>query len=213
MFYDYGSPYYQFYLPDDEFKALWTYYYDSGIAFWLNKDNADAFSLAEAAMRDAGAERANWISQEEIRRLSVGIFDRTFAITAVMNSLTLLVAVIALLASLLAMLHQRLPQFAQWRALGVSQLELLALVMLPLLLFCTLTWLISLPIGSLLGWILIDKMNVVSFGWSMPLHWDFGPMLELGGAVLLIVVFSGAVLALLWRRHLARSLAALGEVV
>ena len=213
VFYDYGNPYYQFYLPDEVFKRLWTYYYDSGIAFWLDLSNPGALEAAESVMRQQGANRGDWISQQEIRRLSVGIFDRTFAITAVMNSLTLLVAVIALLASLLAMLHQRMPQFAQWRALGVSQSELVVLVMLPLLLFCGFTWLVSIPIGSLLGWILIDKMNVVSFGWSMPLHWDFTPMLQLGGAVLIIVVFSSAVLALFWRRHLARSLAALGEVV
>ncbi len=213
VFYDYGNPYYQFYLHDTVFKRLWTYYYDSGLALWLDVSKPGAFESAELAMRDQGASRADWISQAEIRRLSVGIFDRTFAITAVMNSLTLLVAVIALLASLLAMLHQRMPQFAQWRALGVSQLELVILVMLPLLLFCGFTWLISIPIGSVLGWILIDKMNVVSFGWSMPLHWDFTPMLQLGGAVLVIVLFSCAVLAIFWRRHLARSLAALGEVV
>ena len=37
-----------------------------------------------------------------------------------MNALTLIVAAIALLASLLAIMQERLPEFAQWRALGVN---------------------------------------------------------------------------------------------
>ena len=83
-----------------------------------------------------GAGVGDWILQEQVRDLSVGIFDRTFAITASMNALTMLVAAIALLASLLAILHERLQQFAQWRALGLRQVEILLLIATPLLVFC-----------------------------------------------------------------------------
>lgn len=213
LFYDYGNPYYQFYLPDREFRQLWPNLNSSGIALWLNPQIEGVTELAESALIARGLEPADWISQARIRVLSLSIFDQTFAITLVMNSLTLTVAAIALLASLLALMHQRMPQFAQWRAMGVTHLELFTLVLLPLLLFCALTWLISLPVGALLGWILIDTMNIVSFGWSMPIHWDVTPMLRLGAMVALIVLLTAGVVAIIWKRQLARSLAQIGELI
>jgi putative ABC transport system permease protein len=112
VFYDYGNPYFQFYLPDHVVASNWGHHYSRGIALWLNPQNKDAMRQAEASLKALGAQPGDWISQAQIRRLSVGIFDRTFAITAAMNLLTMIVAAIALLASLLAILHERMPQFA-----------------------------------------------------------------------------------------------------
>ena len=130
-----------------------------------------------------------------------------------MNALTMLVAAIALLASLLAILQERLPQFAQWRALGLRQSEQLLLVATPLLIFCAIAWILSIPLGALLSWILIYKINIISFGWSMPLVWEFTPALELAGIVLSICVLTLALVAWQWRRRLPRALAQLGETV
>ncbi|MDH3386726.1 MAG: ABC transporter permease, partial [Gammaproteobacteria bacterium] len=121
VFYDYGNPYFQFYLPYQAVARNWRHYYSRGIALWLKPGNNEAMQQAEASLRALGAQPGDWISQAQVRRLSVGIFDRTFAITAAMNGLTMIVAAIALLASLLAILQERLPQFAQWRALGLRQ--------------------------------------------------------------------------------------------
>ena len=160
-----------------------------------------------------GAQPGDWISQAQIRRLSIGIFDRTFAITAAMNLLTMIVAAIALLASLLAIMHERLPQFAQWRALGLRQFEQLLLVATPLLIFCTVVWLLSIPLGALLSWILIHKLNIISFGWSMPLVWTIEPALHLALVVFLICALTLIVVSFQWRRQMPLALAQLGETV
>jgi len=213
VFYDYGNPYFQFYLPRRELASHWRNYHSRGIALWLNPDNKDAMQQAEARLAALGAQPGDWISQSQVRRLSVGIFDRTFAITAAMNGLTLLVAAIALLASLLAILQERLPQFAQWRALGVRQYEQLLLVAVPLMLFCALAWLLSIPLGALLSWILIHKINIISFGWSMPLVWKFAPAAQLAGVVMLVCVITLLLVAWQWRRRMPQALAQLGETV
>jgi putative ABC transport system permease protein len=179
----------------------------------LNPDNDNAMQQAEAELTALGAQPGDWISQSQVRRLSVGIFDRTFAITAAMNGLTLLVAAIALLASLLAILQERLPQFAQWRALGVRQGEQLLLVAVPLAIFCAVAWLLSIPLGMLLSWILIHKINIISFGWSMPLVWKFGPAVQLAGVVLLICAITLLLVSWQWRRKMPQALAQLGETV
>jgi len=164
-------------------------------------------------MKALGAQPGDWISQAEIRNLSVGIFERTFAITAAMNLLTMIVAAIALQASLLAILQERLPQFAQWRALGLRQLEQLLLVATPLFIFCAIVWLLSIPLGALLSWILIHKLNIISFGWSMPLLWEIGPALKLAMVICLICAFTLLLVSFQWRRQMPLALAQLGETV
>jgi putative ABC transport system permease protein len=213
VFYDYGNPYFQFYLPYQEVASHWRHYYSRGIALWLNRDNEQAAQQAEAKLRAMGAQAGDWISQAQVRKLSVGIFERTFAITAAMNALTMIVAAIALLASLLAILQERLPQFAQWRALGVRQGEQLLLVAVPLLLFCAIAWILSIPLGALLSWILIHKLNIISFGWSMPLLWELAPALRLAGVVVVICSLTLLLVSFQWRRKMPQALAQLGETI
>jgi putative ABC transport system permease protein len=191
VFYDYGNPYFQFYLPDHVVASNWGHHYSRGIALWLNPQNKDAMRQAEASLKALGAQPGDWISQAQIRRLSVGIFDRTFAITAAMNLLTMIVAAIALLASLLAILHERMPQFAQWRALGLRQWEQLLLVATPLLIFCSIVWLLSIPLGV----------------------WKIGPALQLAVVVFLICAVTLLSVSFRWRRQMPQALAQLGETV
>ena len=215
FFYDYGNPLYQFYLSREEVTASWKNAYSRGIALWLKPDRlqgASPLQLAETALREAGANTGDWISQAEIRKLSVNIFERTFAITSAMNALTLIVAAIALLASLLAILQERLPEFAQWRALGLRYREQFLVITIPLLIFVSIAWLLAIPLGALLSWLLINKLNIVSFGWSMPMLWEMAPAWKLGMLVLVIVLFTLALALFQLRRRLPMALAQLGEL-
>jgi len=215
FFYDYGNPYFQFYLPFDEVAARWKHAYSRGFALWLKPPSDEVINplqLAEDDLRKSGAQAGDWIRQGEIRKLSVNIFDRTFAITSAMNGLTLFVAAIALLASLLAILQERLPQFAQWRALGVRYSEQLLVMACPLFIFVGVVWLLAVPLGALLSWILIHKLNIVSFGWSMPMRWQMAPAWELGMLVIVVVVFTLLLTMIQLRRRLPEALARLGAL-
>jgi putative ABC transport system permease protein len=215
FFYDYGNPYFQFYLPYEEVEAGWKNAYSRGMALWLKpgSDNTiNPLKKAENSLRKAGAQTGDWISQAEIRRLSLNIFDRTFAITSAMNALTLIVAAIALLASLLAILQERLPQFAQWRALGVRHSEQLLVMACPLFIFVAIVWMLAVPLGALLSWILIHKLNIVSFGWSMPMRWEIAPALQLGALVIAVVMFTLLLTVIQLHRRLPEALARLGAL-
>ncbi|MGB1309699.1 MAG: FtsX-like permease family protein, partial [Leucothrix sp.] len=215
FFYDYGNADYQFYLPQSTFHAYWPSAKPLGIALWLNHQIAgqSSLALAEAALVAAGVAPGNWVTQVRLRDTALALFEKTFAITLAMNALTLLVAGLALLTSMMAILQERLPQFAQWSALGVSSREQLLVITIPLLLFVGITWLLSLPLGALLSWLLINKLNIMSFGWSMPMLWSFAPAAVL--ALLCLVLVGGAVLVAKVRlkRKLPDALAALGSQV
>ncbi len=211
FFYDYGTPYFQFYLPFAEVASQWQGHRSRGVALWL-KPGDDTAKLAEDAMRAVGASPGDWISQSQIRKLSLKIFDRTFTITSTMNALTMIVAAIALLASLLAILQERLPQFAQWRALGMRWSEQMLIISCPIFIFVGIAWLLAIPLGALLSWLLIHKLNIVSFGWSMPMSWEITPAWQLAGIILLVVTGTLLLAGMQLRRRLPEALAQLGEL-
>lgn len=129
-----------------------------------------------------------WAVQADIKRLSFAIFDRTFAITATLNILTLLVAGLSLLTALLAVHQQRAPEYARWRAMGLTYSQWLKIVAAPLVLMVSITLLVSLPLGFSLSWLLINKLNVIAFGWTMPLLWSWWPLAKLATMTLGIVL-------------------------
>lgn len=210
FFHDYGSPYFQFYLPYDVVAQHWPNAAPQGLALWLS-DAPDAEQQAETALLAAGAQAGDWLNQNTIKTVSLRIFERTFAITTAMNGLTLSVAGIALLAALLALHQQRLAQYAHWRALGLKHREWLLIVALPLALLVALTGLDALPLGALLSALLVHDLNVLAFGWTMPLRWHWAPAGRL--AVLTFAVLAITLLISQWqvRRRLPQALKQLGE--
>ena len=208
---DYGNPYFQFYMPTEVLLRHWASRAEpQGLALWLS-DETNALDRAEQALLRAGARPGDWLSQGHIKEVSLRIFDRTFAIPAAMNGLTLGVAALALLTALLAIHQQRLPDYAHWRALGLSFRDITGVVGLPLGLIVLLTWLAAIPLGALLSWLLIHHLNVLAFGWTMPLQWQWAPAVRLGLLTALITVLT---LGLgLWqvRRGLPSALRRLGE--
>ncbi|GGY02210.1 ABC transporter permease [Litchfieldella qijiaojingensis] len=110
------------------------------------------------------------IDQREIQRRSTEIFERTFAITRALNTLTLGVAGLALLSSLLAQTGQRRSQLAPLWALGVSRGPLVGASIAQLGGAALVTAALAVPLGLALTWCLVAVINVAAFGWRLPLH-------------------------------------------
>jgi putative ABC transport system permease protein len=200
---DYGNANFQFYLPNETLLKLWPQARREGVALWLQGDTQEQ---ATAALLQAGAKPGEWLLQDEIKRVSFAIFDRTFAITAALNTLTLLVAGLALLAALLAVHQQRLPEYSHWRAMGVGFRQWFLIVALPLLLMIVVTLVLAVPLGLILSWLLIHDLNVIAFGWTMPLRWTWVPVWQLSGLTLVIVFATLAVAVLRVRQTLPDAL-------
>ena len=98
------------------------------------------------------------------------IFNRTFAVTAALNTFTLGVAGIALLTSLLTLSNSRLPQLAPLWAIGITRRRLAAIELMKTMSVALITALLALPLGLLVAWCLIAVVNVKAFGWRLPFH-------------------------------------------
>jgi len=106
-------------------------------------------------------------SNNELRDLSLDIFDRTFAITHVLRLLTVGVAFVGILSALMALAFERSREFAVLRSLGVTPPELRKLLYLQTGLMGLIAGVLAIPLGILMSYILVSVINLRSFGWTM----------------------------------------------
>lgn len=121
------------------------------------------------------------VDQERIKAASLRVFEQTFAVTHALNLLTLGVAGVALLISLLTLSSIRLPQLAPVWAMGLTRRRLAQLEILRALGLSGLTFLVALPVGLALAWVLLAFVNVVAFGWRLPMAVFPGDWIVLAG--------------------------------
>ena len=127
-------------------------------------------SLAEEIRAEFGLPLSNVVNQEDVKRFSLRVFERTFVVTSALNVLTLGVAAFAMLTSLLTLSTMRLPQLAPVWALGLTRQRLARLEWLRAVLLALLTWLVAVPVGLVLAWVLLAVVNVEAFGWRLPMR-------------------------------------------
>ena len=117
------------------------------------------FDLPQGHIRDQASQKA----------VALRVFDQTFRVTGALNILTLAVAGFALLASLLTLANMRLPQVAPIWALGQTRARLARTELIRTLGIVAVTWVIALPVGLALAWVLLAIVNVEAFGWRLPM--------------------------------------------
>jgi putative ABC transport system permease protein len=129
-----------------------------------------AAALIEAMQAAFGGAIARIVDQAALKAESTRIFERTFAVTGALNTLTLVVSGIALFASLLTLSDLRVTQLAPVWALGVPRRRLAALEIGKLIVLAAITAILAVPLGLLLAWCLVAIVNVQAFGWRLPFH-------------------------------------------
>jgi putative ABC transport system permease protein len=109
-------------------------------------------------------------SNRELRELSIEIFDRTFAITYILRTLTVIVAFVGVLSALMALQFERARELGVLRAVGLTPGQLWRLVTLQTSLMGFVSGLIALPFGLMMAAVLIFVVNKRSFGWTLEMH-------------------------------------------
>lgn len=170
---------------------------DEGItdgALWPKAGVAPG-ELAEAIQRDAPAtRRLEFAEPGEIRAASLRIFDRSFAVTYLLELVAIAIGLAGIGASFSAQALARAREFGMLRHLGMTRRELLRLLGLEA---AGLT-LFGIAAGGTLGLaialVLIRVVNPQSFHWNMELAVPWG-LLATVTALLLLAAISTALLA------------------
>jgi len=168
VFYDYGSDQGLISLAQAAYARLWDDPALSTIGVFLHP-GADGERVAqrirevlEPLDQDLGIR-----SNREIREFSMGVFDRTFAITQVLRLLVIGVAFVGVLSALMALQLERTREQAVLRATGVTPAQISRLTLLQTGIMGLYAGVLSLPLGWLMSEVLIEVINRRSFGWSI----------------------------------------------
>ena len=175
---DYGNPLAEIRLPNAVVEENWPSSQRRRVAL---HSEGDIDLLREHITADLGIPADQMIDQSGLKGFSRSVFERTFVITGALSTLTLGVAGIAMITSLLTLASARLNGVAPLWAMGVSQNSIVRIEGLKILMLALLTALAAIPLGVAISWCLVAVINVEAFGWRLPLHFFPEQWLTLSG--------------------------------
>ena len=129
------------------------------------------------------AEDLELASLDELRSISMHIFDRSFAVTRWLQAVALAIGLFGIAASQSAQALARKREFGLLWHLGLSRAGILRLLTLEAALLCGVGALAGLALGVGLSAVLVYVVNPQSFHWSMELSLPWQPLLSLVAAV------------------------------
>jgi putative ABC transport system permease protein len=167
----------------------------------LANDAAIALAAGAAASRVADALTATGdpgaltiAYPGEIRAISLRIFDRTFAVTYLLEAVAVMIGLAGVAASFAALAAARRPEFGMLRHLGLTRRQIGWMLAQEGALASGVGVLGGLLAGGAIGLVLIEVVNRQSFHWSMDLHVPWGS-LALFASGLIALAALAAVLA------------------
>ena len=154
-----------------------------------------AEALRAAATRLPGGQGLELQRADGIRRLSLEIFDRSFAITRWLQAVAIGIGLFGVAASLSAQVLARRREFGLLLHLGFGRRQLLALVTAEAAVWSLLGIALGLALGLAIAAVLILVVNPQSFHWTLPMQIDPLPLAGLALAVLLATAAAAAAAA------------------
>ncbi|HEX9818718.1 MAG TPA: FtsX-like permease family protein [Methylomirabilota bacterium] len=197
VFYDYGSSAGVVVMSRRTYDRAWDDRRISGLALEA-APGVDVDALVAAVReRAGGGPRLVVRSNRALREASLEIFDRTFAITGVLRTLSVAVAFVGMLAALMALQLERTREIGVLRTLGLTPRQVWGLVTAQTGIIGLLSGVLAVPSGLLLAAVLVFVINRRSFGWTMSL--DPSPSILLQGVALAVLAALLAGLYPAWR--------------
>ena len=154
-------------------------------ALWL-KPGASVAAATDALRALPGGPLLEISGPGEIRKASLALFDRSFAVTYALEAVAVLVGLFGLSSSVGAIVLARRREFGMLRHLGMTRAQIGAMLAAEGGLLAVLGVLVGLALGGAISLILIHVVNRQSFNWSMDLHLPFGLLLALSLILILL---------------------------
>ncbi len=168
--YDYTTDQGRVYMGQSLYRELWDDATISTMGLFVTEGTDVDAVVAAIQARFNGRSDLTIQSNQRVRAGALEIFDRTFAITAALRLLAVVVAFIGILSALMSLQLERAREWGVLRATGMTVRQLWGLTLLETGLMGSLAGLLALPTGYVLAWILIYVINVRSFGWTLQMN-------------------------------------------
>jgi len=158
-------------------------------ALWLAPGAEPAAVIAALRALPGGAD-LDIADPGEIRRLSLSIFDRSFAVTYAMEAVAVLVGLFGLSSSLGAVVLARRREFGMLRHLGLTRRQIAAMLAAEGGLLAALGAAAGLAAGAVISLVLVFVINRQSFNWGMEMHFPVLLLLTLTATLVLLSVIT-----------------------
>ena len=143
-----------------------------------------------AAIRALPAGKTVEISDpREIRAISLRIFDRSFAVTYLLELVAIVIGLFGVAATFSAQTFARIKEFGMLRHIGVTRRQVLLMLATEGSLLTALGIVVGFALGWVISLVLIFIVNPQSFHWTMRLHM---PWVMLASVAALLLVSSAA---------------------
>ena len=139
-------------------------------AIWLAPGAATTEVEAALLATDGGAGILQIARPGEIRAISLRIFDRTFAVTYLLEAVAVIIGLAGVAASFAALAAARRREFGMLRHLGLTRRQIGWMLAREGALAAGVGVCAGLLAGGAIGIVLIEVVNRQSFHWSMDLH-------------------------------------------
>jgi len=158
-------------------------------ALWLAPGAEPAAVIAALRALPGGAD-LDIADPGEIRRLSLSIFDRSFAVIYAMEAVVVLVGLFGLSSSLGAVVLARRREFGMLRHLGLTRRQIAAMLAAEGGLLAALGAAAGLAAGAVISLVLVFVINRQSFNWGMEMHFPVLLLLTLTATLVLLSVIT-----------------------
>jgi putative ABC transport system permease protein len=137
-----------------------------------------------------GGDRLEIAESAEIRKLSLTIFDRTFAVTYALEFAALLVGLAGISAHFSALAFARRREFGMLRHLGFQQRDIGRLLAMEGATIGIVGAAMGIVLGFAISLVLIYVVNRQSFHWGMELHPPWLVLLALSASLIALAAFA-----------------------
>jgi putative ABC transport system permease protein len=168
-------------------------------ALWLREDATSAgvfAALKQCLPNHSSIEIADTAT---VRAASLGIFDRTFAVTYALEAVAVAIGLAGMSAAFMGLIVARRKEFGMLRHVGLTRGELTRMIVLEGAALAALGALLGLALALILALVLVFVINPQSFGWRMDFHL---PAAQLAGFAAALVAAAAATAWLTARRML-----------
>ena len=174
VFYDYATDGGKIVMDRSLYQRLWQDETATVFPVYVNKgaDLSTVRRLLDERVRGMTAAAGSptpliVISNAELKHDIMVIFDRTFTVTSILESIAIIIAVLGIMNTLVLSILQRRREFAMLRALGITGAHIRRLMVWESSYLGLMGGIVGVVGGILLSLLLIEVINKQSFGWTI----------------------------------------------
>lgn len=164
------------------------------VAVWLTPGTAPEVAIAAIRRISPVFAELDWRSAREIRAISLGIFDRSFAVSYLLVAVAILVGLFGVAAAYAGEALARSREFGMLRHLGVTRSQVARIFAAEAAAMVTIGVAWGAALGAVIAMVLIHRVNPQSFHWTMDTTWPT-ELLAATAAALIATGVAAAVLA------------------